>query len=167
MIDVAAGARILMSIQETRNVRLETINPESVPSVQQSCAGISMRASANCASTGRQTNVQAIGSALGIVDRLRGVSFDSKPDGKHDLGFIAEDVAEVLPEAVAYDESGKNAKAVDYRCLVALLIEAVKEQQVQIKNQEHSLKEQKGQLAKLRGEIERLKISIRAVTVSR
>ncbi len=153
-----------MSIQETRNVRLETINPESVPSVQQSCAETSMHAAETCTSN---TNIQAIGGAIGIVGRLRGVSFDSKPDGKHNIGFIAEDVAEVSPEAIAYDESGKDAKAADCSRLVALLIEAVKEQQVQIKNQEHSLKEQKGQLAKLRGEIERLKISIRAATVGR
>ena len=112
-----------------------------------------------------QTNIQAITGALGIVDRLRGVSFDWKPDGKHDIGLIAEDVAEVLPEAVAYDENGKNAKAVDYSHLVAVLIEAVKEQQVQIKNQEHSLKEQKSQVARLRAELERLKVSIRAATV--
>ena len=119
----------------------------------------------NYTSTGRQTNIQAISGALGIVDRLHGVSFDWKPDGKHDIGFIAEDVAEVLPEAVAYDENGKDAKAVDCSRLVALLIEAVKEQQAQIKSHEHFLKEQKGQVARLRAEIERLKASIRAATV--
>ena len=71
-------------------------------------------------------------------------------------------MAEVIPEAVVYDQNGKNAKAVDYSRLVPVLIEAVKKQQVQIKNQEHSLKEQKAQTAKLRAEVERLKISIRA-----
>ena len=156
-----------MIMQENVKVGPETITPEIVPSVQQTCVRTSVAAWATGTSTERQTNIQAISGALGIVDRLRGVSFDWAPDGKHDIGFIAEDVAEVLPEAVVYDENGKDAKAVDYGRLVAVLVEAVKEQQVQIKNQEHSLKEQKGQLAKLRGEIERLKISIRAATVSR
>ena len=154
-----------MIMQENVKVGPETITPEIVPSVQQTCVRTSMHAWATCNSTGRQMNIQAISGALGIVDRLRGVSFDWKPDGKHDIGFIAEDVAEVLPEAVADDESGKDAKAVDYGRLVAVLIEAVKEQQVQIKKQEHSLKEQKGQVARLRAEVERLKISIRAATV--
>jgi len=77
--------------------------------------------------------------ALGIVDRLRGVSFDWKPDGKHDIGLIAEEVAEVIPEAILYDESGKNARAVDCSRLIAVLIEAVKKQQVQIKNQRGQL----------------------------
>ena len=153
------------AIQEKINIGSETISPETVPAAQQSCAGISTRASATCTSTGRQTNVQAISGALSAVDRLRGGSFDWNPDGKHDIGIIGEDVAEVFPESVDCDESGKDAKAIDYRRLVALLIEAVKEQQVQIKNQEHSLKEQKGQVARLRAEIERLKVSIGAATV--
>ena len=149
-----------MSMQENMKT-----GPETVPAVQQTCVRTSMHAWATCNSTGRQTNIQAISGALGIVDRLRGVSFDWKPDGKHDIGFIAEDVAEVLPEAVAYDENGKDAKAVDYSRLVAVLVEAMKEQQLQIRIQEHSLKEQKGQVARLRAEMERLKASVRAATV--
>jgi hypothetical protein len=129
-----------VSIEENVKVGAEKISPETVAAVQQTCVGTLMHAWATCTSTGRQTNIQAISGALGIVDRLRGVSFDWAPDGKHDIGFITEDVAQVLPEAVVYDESGKNTKAVDYGRLVAVLIEAVKEQQVQIKNQEHSLK---------------------------
>ena len=154
-----------MSMQENVKVGPETISPEIVPAVEQTCLGASMHAWATCTSTGQQTNIQAISGALGIVDRLRGVSFDWAPDGRHDIGLIAEDVAELLPEAVVYDENGKDAKAVDYSRLVAVLIEAVKEQQVQIKSHEHSLKEQKGQMARLRAEIERLKVSIRAATV--
>lgn len=153
-----------MSMQENADVVPETISPETGPAVQQRCVRTSTHAWAPSTSAGRQANIQTITCALGVVERLRGVSFDWKPDGKHDIGLIAEDVAEVLPEAVAYDESGRDIKAVDYSRLVAVLIEAVKEQQLQIKNQEHSLKEQKGQVARLRAEIERLKISIRAAT---
>jgi hypothetical protein len=118
-----------------------------------------------CASLEQQTSIRPITGALDIVERLRGVFFDLKPDGNHDIGLIPEEVAQVIPEAVVYDENGRDAKAVDYNRLVAVLIEAVKEQQVQIKDHEHSLKEQKGQVARLRAEIERLKTSIRAATV--
>ena len=117
------------------------------------------------ASADRQTNMRAIVGALGIVDRLRGVLFDWKPEGKRGIGFIPEEVAEVLPDAVAFDNNGKDTKAIDFGPLVADLIEAVKEQQVQIKNHEHSLKDQKAQVARLRAEIERLKVNIRAATV--
>jgi len=99
-------------------------------------------------STERQTNIRAITAALGIVDRLRGVSFDWKLDGKHDIGLIPEEVAEVLPEAVGFDGNAKDAKAIDYSPLVAVLVEAMKEKQVQIKNHEQSLKEPKAQAAR-------------------
>ena len=67
------------------------------------------------------------------VQRLRGVSFDWRANGKHDIGLIAEEVGEVVPEVVAYEENGKDAKSVDYARLVAVLIEAVKEQQSEIR----------------------------------
>ena len=41
-----------------------------------------------------------LNGALDKVERLRGVSFDWKTTGKHDVGLIAEEVAQVLPEVV-------------------------------------------------------------------
>jgi hypothetical protein len=153
-----------MTIEATVTVGSETTDPETIPVVYQTFIGTQM-ACAPFSSTERQTSLQTFSGALGIVERLRGVSFDSKPDGRPDIGLIAEEVAEIVPEAVTYEDTGKNAKAVDYRRLVAILIEAVKDRQVQIKDHDHSLKEQKGQVARLRAEIERLKTSIRAATV--
>jgi hypothetical protein len=89
-----------------------------------------------------KTNIQTLQDALGKVARLRGVSYDRKADGKHEIGVIAEEVGGIVPEVVAYEANGKDAKSVDYARLTALLIEAVKEQQVQIKE--------------LSGEVERL-----------
>ena len=44
-----------------------------------------------------KTNIQTIQGALEKVERLRGVSFDWKEKGGHDIGLIAEEVAEVIP----------------------------------------------------------------------
>jgi Chaperone of endosialidase len=112
---------VLMSMQENMKVGPETITPEIVPAVQETCVRTSW---ATCNSTGRQTNIQATSGALGMIERLRGVSFDWISDGKHDIGLIAE--------AVALDKSRKDIYAVAYTRLVAILIEAMKEQQVQI-----------------------------------
>ncbi|MCI0692015.1 tail fiber domain-containing protein [candidate division KSB1 bacterium] len=79
-----------------------------------------------------KTNIKPIEGALDKVRRLRGVSYDWRADGKHDIGLIAEEVGEVIPEIVAYEENGEDAKGLDYSRLVALLIEAVKEQQKEI-----------------------------------
>ena len=88
-----------------------------------------------------KANIQALEGALEKVERLRGVSFDWKASGKHDIGLIDEEVGAVVPEVVAYEENGQDAKGVDYARLTALLIEAVKEQQKQIQ-QLHSQMEE-------------------------
>jgi len=91
-----------------------------------------------------KTNIQTIQGALEKVERLRGVSFDWKETGGHDIGLIAEEVGEVVPEIVDYEENGQDARSVDYARLTALLIGAIKEQQAQI--------------SKMKSELEGLKI---------
>jgi hypothetical protein len=66
------------------------------------------------------------------VKQLKGVHFEWKDNGKHDIGLIAEEVGEVIPEVVQYEENGRDAKAIDYSRIVSVLIEAVKEQQEEI-----------------------------------
>jgi hypothetical protein len=77
-------------------------------------------------------NIQPIEGALNKVEQLSGVTFDWKGTGKHDIGLIAEDVARVIPEVVAFEENGTDAKSVDYARLVSVLIQAMKEQQNEI-----------------------------------
>ena len=79
-----------------------------------------------------KTNIEQIHGALEKVRRLRGVSYEWKADGKDDIGLIAEEVGEVIPQVVSFEENGKDARSVDYARLVAVLIEAVKEQQEEI-----------------------------------
>jgi len=80
----------------------------------------------------RKTNIKTLDGALGKIQRLRGVSYHSEITSKHEIGLVAEEVGEVIPEAVDYEENGKDARGLDYSRLVAVLIEAVKEQQTQI-----------------------------------
>ncbi len=88
-----------------------------------------------------KTNIEPVEGALEKVQRLRGVSFDWKSDGRHDIGLIAEEVGEVIPEVVAYEANGTHARSVDYGRLVALLIEATKEQQKTIQQLKVQLRE--------------------------
>jgi hypothetical protein len=82
-----------------------------------------------------KTNIQTLHGALGKVEQLRGVSYDLKANGKHEVGVIAEEVGAVVPELVSYEENGKDARSVDYSRLTALLIEATKEQQREFRQQ--------------------------------
>jgi len=87
-----------------------------------------------------KTNIQTLTNALDKVQRLRGVSYDRKDDGEHQIGVIAEEVGQVVPEIVSYEANGKDARGVDYTRLTALLIEAVKEQQAKINALEAEVK---------------------------
>ena len=79
-------------------------------------------------------NIQPIESPLEKIFQINGVSFDwnNKQDlySGRDVGVIAQEIESVLPEIVQTRESGM--KAVRYEKIVALLIEAIKEQQLQI-----------------------------------
>jgi hypothetical protein len=89
-----------------------------------------------------KTNIHPLTDALGKVEHLRGVSYDLKASGKHEIGVIAEEVGEVVPEVVSYEANKKDAQGVDYSRLTALLIEAVKQQQTQLAAQQSQLREQ-------------------------
>ncbi len=90
-------------------------------------------------------NIQTLNGSLDKVMRLRGVSFDWKSNGKHDIGVIAEEVGQVVPEVVTYEKNGVDARSVDYARLTALLIEAVKEQQKAIIDLQSQVTELKAQ----------------------
>jgi hypothetical protein len=92
-----------------------------------------------------KTNIATLENALATVEQLRGVSYDRLADGQPQIGVIAEEVEEVLPEVVAFDDGGR-ASGVDYSRLTGLLIEAVKEQQRQIRALETELESIKARL---------------------
>ncbi len=79
-------------------------------------------------------NVRPLSGALESVKRMQGVEFDWKKDygGKHDIGFIAEDVGNVVPALVEWEVAGKTASALKYDRITALTVEAIKAQQRQI-----------------------------------
>jgi hypothetical protein len=84
-------------------------------------------------------NIIPIDSALDKMDKITGVYFDwsdeyiEKETGgkgnhlikKHDVGVIAQEIENVLPEVVITRNDGY--KAVKYEKLVALLIQSIKE----------------------------------------
>jgi hypothetical protein len=75
-------------------------------------------------------NVKPITGALALVNKLEGVLFNRVGQTREEIGVIAQQVEAVVPQLVFTDEEGM--KSVAYANTVALLIEAIKEQQVQI-----------------------------------
>ena len=79
-------------------------------------------------------NVEPIENALDKVDAINGYTFNyiDAPEKGRVPGVIAQELEQVLPEAVYETEDGK--KAVRYDNTVALLIEAIKELKQQVEN---------------------------------
>ena len=78
-------------------------------------------------------NIQTIENGLDKVLRLRGTTFtrrDLEDKNKKHIGLIAQEVLEVIPEVVGGTED--TSYSVSYGEIVAVLIEAIKEQQQQI-----------------------------------
>jgi hypothetical protein len=82
-------------------------------------------------------NITPIPNALEKISKISGNIYNWKSELKefhgfegNDVGVIAQEIEEVLPQLVTTRENGY--KAVKYDKLVALLIEGIKEQQIQI-----------------------------------
>jgi len=79
-------------------------------------------------------NITPISNPIKKIQKIGGYEFDwnDKQDTYegHDIGVIAQEIEEVLPELVTTRDNGY--KAVKYEKIVALLIEAIKDQQKQI-----------------------------------
>jgi hypothetical protein len=68
--------------------------------------------------------------------------------GKHDLGFIAEEVEKVLPDAVAKDLSGAPV-GIDYSRITVLAVKAIKEQQARHEADREEIKSLRERLERL------------------
>jgi len=79
-------------------------------------------------------NIKPIENAVDKIEKIGGYEFDWNDKQElyegHDVGVIAQEIEEVLPEVVETREDGY--KAVNYKKIVPLLIQAIKEQQKQI-----------------------------------
>ena len=113
----------------------------------------------------QKENISNISGALNIVTKLQGVRYDLKKEYAYDeslfkdpgilgeleaerkdkIGFLAQDVYEVLPEVVHYDDSA-DIYAIDYSKVVPVLVEAIKEQQLIIENLQIELTAMKNQV---------------------
>ena len=89
-----------------------------------------------------KTNIFPIANPLQKVLQLRGVTFDWKTKDfpsrmfseNRAVGFIAQEVEQVMPEVVQTENTTEGYKSVQYDKVVALLVEAIKEQQKQIES---------------------------------
>src|SRR5262249_29789370 len=92
-------------------------------------------ATCNSSSLRYKTNIAAFTSGLDVVKQLRPITFTWKQGGMRDVGFAAEEVAEVEPLFTFTNEQGQ-VEGVKYERIGVVLINAIKEQQQQIDQQQ-------------------------------
>lgn len=85
-------------------------------------------------------NIKNIENALDKVDQINGVTFLRKANGQESAGVIAQEIMEVLPEAVKEkalpllnENPDEKYYVVEYDAVTGLLVEAVKELSAKVK----------------------------------
>ena len=92
-----------------------------------------------------KTNIKPLENSLEKVLQLKGVEYDRTDFDIHEIGLIAQEVEEVIPDLVAKDDT--DTKLVHYKNLTAVLVEAIKEQQEQINSLKQTVDELSTKLA--------------------
>ncbi len=137
-----------ITIMENGNIGIGSLTP----SVRLQVAGdIIANSIAGSSDLRFKTNITPIENPLQKVLKLRGVNFDWNKNAFPErsfseskaIGFIAQEVEKVLPEVVQTEKTAEGYKAVQYDKVVALLVEAIKEQQKQIDGLKLELKKQR------------------------
>jgi hypothetical protein len=78
-----------------------------------------------------KNNIRTSTYGLSQIMNLRSTMFEYKEDDRTDIGLIAEEVYEVIPELVSLDKE-QRPNAVSYDRLVSVLIKGMQEQQCKI-----------------------------------
>lgn len=106
-----------------------------------------------------KNNIKKIDNALGLVRQIEGDTYEynqeneagrTMPEGKS-MGFVAQELAKILPDAVMKDEEGFYA--VNYDAIIPLLVEAVKE----LDGQVQTTRDLQREVEDLRTELKELK----------
>jgi len=86
-------------------------------------------------------DIKNVESATDMLKQLHGVTYKKKDDKKDSpvkhIGLIAQEVEKILPNIVYTDDHG--VKGIAYEEIIPLLIEAIKDQQVQIEEAKSTL----------------------------
>jgi hypothetical protein len=110
-----------------------------------------------------KTDVETIADARSLVERLRGVRYQWTADGRADVGLIAEEVAQVLPELVTYEADGTTVRGLRYGPLVGVLVEAAKAQQDEIDSARETIAGQQDEIDALSARLARLEALVQSM----
>jgi intracellular sulfur oxidation DsrE/DsrF family protein len=139
----------------TGHVGIGTTNPSHL--IQLSGGAYSDGSTWNPASSIRwKENIEPLTSGVETLRQLHPVSYNyKKTPEKRTMGFIAEEVGKVLPTVVDWDKTEEGyAEGYDQTAILALAVQAVREQQVQISQQQGEIEQLRTENSTLRETVE-------------
>ncbi len=153
---VSASARINGGLGVNGSVGIGISAPAYTLQVNGSVAGVG--AYNNVSDARYKTNITRLTHALDKIMALQGVEYDwrsnafpqMKFDNGKQLGFVAQEIKDVLPEVVSQDAQGYYSIA--YSKVIPVLVEAIKDQQNEMKakaDKVDSLEKQLGELKQM------------------
>ncbi|MGB1241004.1 MAG: tail fiber domain-containing protein [Chitinophagales bacterium] len=109
-----------------------------------------------------KTNITKLPYGLQTVLQLKPSIYHYKnnTEGKQELGLIAQDLQETVPEVVV---EGEEFLSVDYTALVPVLIQAIQEQQAIIEAQKSTIEVQQTAMEQTQSELKDLKANLTEV----
>ncbi|MCA6362301.1 MAG: tail fiber domain-containing protein [Bacteroidetes bacterium] len=115
-----------------------------------------------------KTDIKTIENPMDRIMKMRGTSYifnapgaEEGTPGVQQIGFIAQELEQVVPEAVAKGDDG--IYAVNYGAITPLLVEGMKVQQQQIVTQEQKITEQQNQITTQQAQINTLLAEVAAL----
>ncbi|NRD75240.1 tail fiber domain-containing protein [Shewanella sp. VB17] len=80
-------------------------------------------------------NIHHISPPISSIKKIQGVKYEMIDSGETELGFIAQDLQQIYPEMVR-QKTGSEYLMVDYRAMIPVLLEAIKELESRISDLE-------------------------------
>jgi len=140
-IDIDAGTGVGITINRGSDGDIITFKKDNGSGIVGGISITSTSTSFNTSSDARLKDVTGEARGLEVINQLNAVSYNWKADGKEDEGLIAQEVMEIVPNAVTGSE--EEMYQMDYSKLVTPLIKAIQEQQEQIETLKAEVKELK------------------------
>ena len=164
------GAGRRFAIKAGGNVGIGVTNPgQKLQVAGNICASGTIGA---CSDRRFKKDIAPLTGALDKVRLMRGVSYTWRTDEfperafstDRQIGFIAQDIERLYPEAVQRD--GEGYLSVDYARLVPVLVEAIKEQQTRIEEQQRANIAQQARLDAQAEELRAIRTELRSMSVT-
>ena len=94
-----------------------------------------------------KSNILTLGSTLSQLLQIDGKSYTFKSTGKKSVGVLAQEIQEQFPELVVERQDGMLT--VNYQGLIPILINAIKEQNVELENAKKANQELETRISRL------------------